>query len=223
LADLHARSGDVLNALLIVERGLIYSKNDADLLAKKESYYFSVDPERIRAVKDKIASWFDVAYCTRKVQAVANLAEPDLDTLDWGLHLATLARIVQPNLHSVMVAQSRILMRKGERDAAISLLEDVREQPKGSGDEEDAWYLATRLLADLYLNELGRPDLAIQAYTAYREYQKSGAETLFQLAKAYEANSDIPSAIQIYQVVTAYEKHPRYWDATEAVRKLKGG
>jgi len=156
------------------------------------------------------------------VQAVSNLAEPDLDTLDWGLHLATIARIVQPNLHSVMVAEARILMRKGERDAAISILEDVREQPKGSGDEEDAWFLATRLLADLYLNELARPDLAIQAYTAYREYQKSGAETLFQLARAYEANNNIPAAIQIYEAVTAYEKHPRYWDATEAVRKLKG-
>ena len=222
LADLHAKSGDVLNALLIVERGLIYSKADADLLAKKESYYFSVDPERVRAAKDKIASWFDVAYCTRKVQAVSNLAEPDLDTLDWGLHLAKLARIVQPNLHSVMVAEARIMMRKGERDAAIQILEDIREQPKGSGDEEDAWFLATRLLADLYLNELSRPDLAIQAYTSYREYQKSGAETLFQLARAYEANNNIPAAIQIYEAVTAYEKHPRYYDATEAVRKLKG-
>ncbi len=222
LADLHARSGDVLNALLIVERGLIYSKTDADLLAKKESYYFSVDPERVRAAKDKIASWFDVAYCTRNAQAVANLPGPDLDTLDWGLHLAQVARIVQPNLHSAMVAEARLLMRKGERDAAIQVLEDVREQPKGSGDEEDAWFLATRLLADLYLNELSRPDLAIQAYTAYREYQKSGAETLFQLARAYEANHNIPAAIKIYEAVTAYEKHPRFWDATEAVRKLKG-
>ena len=223
LADLHAKSGDVLNALLIVERGLIYSKTDADLLAKKESYYFSVDPERVRAAKEKIASWFDVGYCSRKVQAVANLAEPDLDTLDWGLHLATIALIVQPNLHSVMVAEARIRMRKGERDAAIQILEDVREQPKGSGDEEDAWYLATRLLADLYLNELERPDLAILAYTSYREYQKSGAETLFQLGRAYEATNNIPAAIQIYEAVTAYEKHPRFWDATEAVRKLKGG
>ena len=222
LAELHAKGGDVLNALLIVERGLIYSKADADLLAKKESYYFSVDPERIRAAKDKIASWFDVGYCTRKVQAVSNLAEPDLDTLDWGLHLAKIARIVQPNLHSVMVAESRILMRKGERDAAIQILEDIREQPKGSGDEEDAWFLATRLLADMYLNELERPDLAIVAYTSYREYQKSGAETLFQLARAYEANNNIPAAIKIYEAVTAYEKHPRFWDATEAVRKLKG-
>ena len=98
----------------------------------------------------------------------------------------------------------------------------MREQPKGSGDEEDAWYLATRLLADLYLNELNRPDLAIGAYTSYREYQKSGAETLFQLARAYEANSNIPAAIKIYEAVLAYEKHPRFWDATEAVRKLKG-
>ena len=221
LAELHAKGGDVLNALLIVERGLIYSKTDADLLAKKESYYFSVDPERVREAKDKIASWFDIGYCTRKVQAVSNLAEPDLDTLEWGLHLAKIARIVQPNLHSVMVAEARIRMRQGERDAAIQILEDIREQPKGSGDEEDAWFLATRLLADLYLNELARPDLAIGAYTAYREYQKSGAETLFQLARAYEANNNIPAAIQIYEAVTAYEKHPRFWDATEAVRKLK--
>lgn len=222
LAELHAKGGDVLNALLIVERGLIYSKADADLLAKKESYYYSVDPERVRAAKDKLATFFDVEYCTRKAVAVANLAEPDLDTLDWGLHLARLARIVRPNLHSVMLAEARILLRKGERDAAVTILEDIREQPKGSGDEEDAWYIATRLLAEMYLNELERPDLAIVAYTSYREYQKSGAETLFQLARAYEATNNVPAAIQIYEAVRAYEKHPRYWDATEAVRKLKG-
>jgi tetratricopeptide (TPR) repeat protein len=223
LAELYAQSGDVLNAVRIVESALIETKTDADFLAKKDSYYYSLTIERVQAAKEKIASWFDVPYCLAKANGVVNQKEPDLETLEYGAHMAKLARAVKPELHSAMVVEARILLRKGERDTAISLLEDVREQKRGSGDEEDAWFLATRILADLYLNELDRPDLAVQAYTAYREYSKSGGETLFQLGKAYEAAGNVPAAIKSYEAVTAYEKHPRYYDATEAVSRLKNG
>lgn len=222
LAELEAKAGDLMNAILAVETGLLYAKSDADLLAKKDSYYFSVSVERVREVKDKIARWFDVGYCIRKATAVASSKEPDLDTLDYGLHMAKLARVIEPTRHAAMVAEARILLRKGERDAALGLLEDVREQPKGTGEEnEDAWYLATRLLADLYLNELDRPDLAVAAYTDYREYQKSGAETMYQLGLAYEKLGNVPAAIRAYEGVTVYTQHPRYYDASEAVRRLK--
>jgi hypothetical protein len=222
LAELHAKNGDPLNALLITSRALLLAKTDPDLLAKKDSYYYSVDVERIRQVKDKIAPWFDVEYCLTKARKVADSKEPDLDTLDYGLHLAKLARVLKPESHACMVSEARLLLRKGERDAGVSLLEDVRETEKGSGDEEDAWYLATRLLGDLYLNELKRPDLAVLAYSAYRSYHKSGAETLYQLALAQEAAGNAPAALKCFEAVTGYKEHPRYWDATESVRRLKG-
>ncbi len=222
LAELHAKNGDPLNALLITSRALILAKTDPDLLAKKDSYYFSVDVEKIRQVKDKVAPWFDVEYCLTKARKVADSKEPDLDTIDYGLHLARLARVLQPQSHAGTVAEARLLLRKGERDAGVSLLEDVREKEKGNGEEEDAWYLATRLLGDLYLNELKRPDLAVLAYSSYRSYHKSGAETLFQLALAHEAAGNAPAALKCFESVTGYKEHPRYWDATEAVRRLKG-
>lgn len=222
LAELHAKNGDPLNALLITSRALILAKTDPDLLAKKDSYYYSVDIEKVKQVKDKIAPWFDVEFCLTKARKVADSKEPDLDTLDYGLHMAKLARAMKPESHAGMVAEARLLLRRGERDKGLALLEDVREQPKGSGEEEDAWYLATRILGDLYLNELKRPDLAVNAYTAYRSYHKSGAETLYQLALAHEAAGNAAAAIKCYEAVTGYKEHPRYWDANEAVRRLKG-
>lgn len=222
LAELHAQNGDAMNALLITSRALILAKTDRDLQAKKDSYYYSVTPEKVQQVREKIAPWFDVEYCLNKARAVADSKEPDLDTLDYGLHMARLARVMNPKSHAGMVAEARILLRRGERDKGVSLLEDVREQPKGSGEEEDAWFLATRILGDLYLNELSRPDLAVAMYTSYRDYHKSGAETLYQLALAQEAAGNAGAALRCFEAVTGYKEHPRYWDATEAVRRLKG-
>jgi tetratricopeptide (TPR) repeat protein len=223
LAELNAKNGDILNALLITERGLIYSKTDPDLLTKRESYYYSVAIEKVAEVREKIFPWFDVPYCLKKAKQVADQREPDLETLEYGLHMAKLARVMQPESQTGMVAEARILLRKGHRDSGVSLLEDVREQKRGTGDDEDAWFLAVRLLGDLYLNELNRPDLAVSAYSDYREYSRAGADTLFQLAKAHEANGNIPAAIKCFDAVTAYKDHPRHWDATTAVRRLKEG
>jgi tetratricopeptide (TPR) repeat protein len=223
LAELYAKNGDALNALLITERGLLYAKTDRDLLAKKDSYYYSVDVEKVRSVKDKVAGWFDVDYCTRKARQIAEQKEPDLDTVEWGLHLIRLAKVMKPEGQAARVAEARLLLRKGERDAALALLEDVRSEKRGSGDDEDAWFIATKLLGDLYLDELDRPDLAIGCYTDYREYQRSGADTIYRLGEAYEKKGDVTAAIKAFELVTAYQNHPRYWDATEAVRRLKEG
>jgi len=103
------------------------------------------------------------------------------------------------------------------------VLEDLREEKKGSGDEEDAWYAATKALAELYVNDYNRPDLAVKCYIDYRDYSKSGADTLYQIGRCYDAMGDVKNAIAVYETVTAYDQHPRYWDATEAVRRLKEG
>ena len=222
LADLYEKAGDPLNALLSTETALIYSGKDAELLARKDKYYYSVTPDRVAAVKDKIESLFDVNYCVTKANVVLNQREPDADTLDWGQHLARLARTVKPDLLAAILAEGRLLLRRGEREQGLSLLEDVREAKASGGDEKEAWYTATRILGDLYLNELNRPDLALACFTDYKEHPKSGADTLFHIAACYEATGDVKNATRFYEAVTAYEGHPRYFEATEAVRRLKG-
>jgi hypothetical protein len=62
--------------------------------------------------------------------------------------------------------------------------------------------------------------LAASAFLDYKEFSKSGADTLYQLARAYEAQNDSVNAIRFYEAVTAYEAHPRYWDAKEALRRF---
>ena len=88
------------------------------------------------------------------------------------------------------------------------------------GDEEEAWYNATRLLGQLYLEELNRPDLALKAYSDYKNYHKSGADTLYHIGRCYEALNDAANAIRFYGAVTAFEEHPRYRDAKEALARL---
>ncbi len=220
LAELYARAGDPLNALLIAERGLLYAKADPDLLAKKDSYYYSVPVERVAAVRQQVAPWFDIAHCVKRARQVADQADADPDTLDYGLHLAKLARTVRPDSQAAMLAHGRLLIRMGEMDAGTSVLEDLREQPRGSGDDEDAWFQATKILGDRYLDELGRPDLAAACYSDYRDYQRSGADTLYHLGRAHEAAGNKGAARKAFELVTAYQNHPRYWDATEAVRRL---
>ena len=211
----------VLNALAVTERALLYAKADPELLARKDSLYYSVSPATVAEKRDKVKGWFDVAYCVRKAAAVAGQKDADLDAIEYGLHLARLARVLQPAANAVRFAEGRLLLRKGERDAGLALLEDVRLSPRGSGDDEDAWFLATRLLGDLYLDELQRPDLAVQCFRDFREYQKSGADTLYRLGQAHEAAGDTKAATASYKAVTAYSGHPRYWDADAAVKRLQ--
>jgi tetratricopeptide (TPR) repeat protein len=152
--------------------------------------------------------------------SVLNSKEADADLLDWATHLTRLAKVMEPTSNRVRLVEARCLLRRGERDGGISLLEDVRESQKGSGDEEESWYNATRILGQLYLEELNRPDLALKAYSDYKDYHKSGADTLFQIARCYEALGDPANAAKFYNAVTAFEEHPRYWDAKDALKRL---
>lgn len=222
LAELYARIGDPLNALLMVETALTYDSSDADLLRKKDTFYYSVDPQRLEAVRDKVAPWFDVDYCVRKAMAVLNAKEASVDLLDWAAHLARLAVLMRPQSNAVRLVQARVLLRRGQRTEGVQLLEDIfYESDKGSGSEEEAWYLAAKLLGQLYLDELGKPENALHCFLKYKEYYKSGADTLFQIARCYEALGDLPRALQHYKAVTSFQGHPLVWDAEEAIRRLQ--
>ena len=223
LAELYGKIHDPMNALLMTETGLLYSSSDKDLLEKKDSYYYSVDPERVEKVKDKVMKWFDVDYCVKKSLSVLNAKDASLELLDWASHLTKLAKVMKPLSHSVRLAEARVLLRRGERDAGLQLLEDIHySKEKGSGEEEDAWYTATKLLGLIYLDELQKPDLALHCFSAYKAYHKSGGDTLYHIGRCYEASGDTANAIRFYTAVLGYEGHPLYWDAKEAIRRLKG-
>jgi tetratricopeptide (TPR) repeat protein len=223
LAELYGKLHDAMNALLMTETGLMYNSSDPDLLKKKDSFYYSVEPERLEKVKDRVVKWFDVAYCLRKAAWVLNTKEGGIELLDWAGHLTKLAKVMKPTSNGVRLIEARVLLRRGDRDAGLQILEDVfYGKEKGSGDEEDAWYTATKLLGQIYLDELGKPDLAMHCFLAYKDYHKSGGDTLYQIARCYEAKGDTANAIRFYTAVTGYDGHPLYWDAKEAIKRLKG-
>ena len=130
---------------------------------------------------------------------------------------------MKPTSHGVRLIEARVLLRRGERDAGLQILEDIHySKEKGSGEEEEAWYTTTKLLGQLYLEELSKPELALHCYQAYKDYHKSGADTLYQIGRCYEAMGDKANAIRFFTAVSGYDGHPLYWDAKDAVKRLKG-
>ncbi|MBA4062367.1 MAG: hypothetical protein C0501_01425 [Isosphaera sp.] len=223
LADMYGKAGDALNGLLMTETGLTYDSTDAALLRKKDSFYYSVEPEKLEKVKDRVAKWFDVNYCVRKAMSVLNAKDGGVELLDWATHLSRVAAIVKPQSNGVRLVAARVLLRRGERDAGLQMLEDMREGEKGSGEEQEAWYNGTKLLGQLYLDELNRPDLALKCFLDFKEFHKSGADTLYQIGRCYEATGDVGGAVKFYGAVTAYEGHALYWDAKDALKRLGKG
>jgi tetratricopeptide (TPR) repeat protein len=224
LTDLYERKGDALGALRVTEQALLYNAKDKDLLARKDRYYYSIMPGDLRARREMVGSWFDVAYCLRKAKTLLDLKNWDLDTLDWAQHLAELARVMKPEDLAGKVLMARARLRRGEKEEAVALLEQVRS-PKpeqfATGEDEEAWYVASRLLGEMYLYELGKPDLAVECFKDFRHSSKSGADTLYKLGQAYEQLGDRPRAVKFYKHVAAYEGHPLAHEANDALYRLQ--
>jgi hypothetical protein len=222
LAGLYEKKKDAWAALHATEQGLLYDSQDKDLLEKKDKYYYSVMPEELRERWESVYKYFDVAYCLQKAQALLR-SNADLDLLDWAQHLADLAQVARPASQAVKVVRARILLQRGERDQAQALLEDVRvNKPEkfASGDDEDAWFSACKLLGTMYLNELNRADLAVECFQEFRKSPKSGADTWYRLGEAYEALGDPGRAVKCYKQVTAFDSHPMAPEAHDALRRL---
>ena len=147
----------------------------------------------------------------------------DLDLLDWAAHLADLARVAEPDRLAVKFLKARVHRLRGEIPETIALLEDVRQNRPSrfaGSDEEKAWYLAHRLLGELYLDD--KPDqavLCLQEFT--RSVDLSGADTYFKLGRAYENLGDFARAARWYEQVTGYEQHPLYYEARDALDRVK--
>jgi tetratricopeptide (TPR) repeat protein len=223
LAGLYEQKGDVLSALLTTEKALLYNTKDPDLLERKDRYYISVMPEWFRGHPERVPNGFDLSYCVNKARTLLNLREIDLDTLDWAQHLADLAWAAKPESVTARVLLARARLRRGEKEAAVRLLEDMREKKpeRFADDDQESWYAACRLLGDLYLTELGRADLALACFKEYRQSSKSGADTLYKMGQAYEQLGDLPRAAKAYEQVTAYEGHPLVYEARSALSRVK--
>jgi tetratricopeptide (TPR) repeat protein len=226
LAGLYERKGDALAALRVTEQALAYQARDKDLLDRKDRYYYSVMPDQLRARLEAVRGTFDVGYCLRKARSVLEMKNLDADLLDWAQHLIELARVAQPDGVTPRLLLARARLRRGEVQEAAALLEEVRN-PKperfASEDEEEAWFLCCRLLGDLYLNELNRPDQAVPCYADFRKSSKSGADTIYKLGRCYEQLGDVARARRYYEQVTGYEGHPLVMDARDALYRLQTG
>ncbi len=224
IAEIYERMGDPLSALHYTEMALLYSAKDRDLLARKDKYYYSVLPEDLQTRLETHGRAFDVDYCLRKARALLDTRDADLELLTWAQHLARLALVVQPASVRARVLLARAELRRGEREAGVAQLEQVRtNKPEQFATEDDAeaWHVACGLLGRLYLDELGRPDLAVACFNDFRQSPKSGADTLYRLGQAYEQIGDRARAVKFYEHVAAYDGHPLVWEAKDAVQRLK--
>jgi hypothetical protein len=224
LADLYERKGEPWMALASTERGLLYDAKDQNMLERKDRYYYSVYPSELKTRWDQVRKWFDVAYCKQKAEWLLRNQGDNLELLDWATHLAELAQTAEPGSLSTRVLRAKLLRRRGEIDRYIALLEEVRNNKPAkfaSNEEEEAWYVACRLLGHEYLNN--KPDQAILCYQEYRKHGKSGADTVYRMGVAYENLGDLARAIKCYEVVAAYDSHPLAPDARMAIQRLKAG
>jgi tetratricopeptide (TPR) repeat protein len=224
LAELYERKGDVLGALRVTEQALLYAGKDKDLLERKDRYYYSLLPDQLKPRLESANSYFDTAYCLNKARFLLDLKNGNMDHVDWALHLAELASVVRPENLAAKVFRARALRRKGEIDQSLALLEEAYHQKPAnfaSGADEEAWFTSCRLLGEMYLYELAKPDLAIACFKDYRQSSKSGADTLYKLGQAYEQLGDRARATKFYEHVTAYEGHPLAPDARDALYRMQ--
>src|SRR5581483_1131567 len=224
LAELFERKKDVWMALHCTEHALSYpgADQDKDLKERKDRYYYSISPADLKARAEQVYKWFDIDYCLGKARTVLERYNGDLELVDWGVHLAELAQVLQPSNLAAKVMRARFHRLRGEIPETIALLEEIRQnKPEkfASNDEEESWFVAHRLLGDMYLDD--KPDQAVLCLQEYRHSSKSGADTIYKLGRAYENLGDHARAARHYEQVTAYENHPLYYEAQEGLTRVR--
>jgi tetratricopeptide (TPR) repeat protein len=220
LAQMYENDGQVMHALKLTEDALTRG-TDRDLSDRKDRYYYSIDPEELKTKIDEVRGHFDVKYCVKKAKAILDSNSTELEALDWATHLSKLALVMEPKNLIANVQMARCHLRRGERDDGLRMLEDVREMQTSGGEEREAREWTIRQLGVLYLDDYNRPDLAIECLKEFLDSEKSGAKTLYDLGRAYEAQGDSPRALKYYQQAAAFEDNPIRWDAEEAMRRVR--
>jgi tetratricopeptide (TPR) repeat protein len=223
LADLFEKKNDIWMALHCTEHGLSYDAKDKDLLDRKDRYYYSIQPAEVRARLESVYKWFDADYCKQKARWVLEKGNGDLDLLDWAGHLAELAQAYDSTSLSARVLRARVQRLRGESENTLSILEEIRSnKPEkfATSEEEESWFLAHRILGELYVDD--RPDQAVLCFQEFRKSSKSGANTLYNLGRAYENLGDRNRAMRCYEQVVAFEGNPLVYDARDALERLRG-
>lgn len=224
LAELFERKADAWTALNCVEHALTWNPSDPDLVARKDRYMYSVTPAELKERWDNVARWFDDEYCRTKANVLLERGGGDPSLVDWAGHLAELYIVAKPGSLEGLVLRARTQRLRGETSEAIATLETIRSnKPEkfASEQEEDAWFVAHRLLGDLYLEE--KPAEAVKCLLEFRKSSRAGADTMYKLGRAYEATGDLPRAARCYEEVTTFEGHPLYYDARDALDRVKRG
>ena len=151
-------------------------------------------------------------------------AGADPEMLDWAGHLVDLAHVAAPESLTASYLRARIRRNLGEIPEAIAILEEIRlnkPQKFASENDEVSWSNAHRMLGDLYLDT--KPDQAILCFQEFaRHGSLSGADTLYKLGKAHENLGDLMRAARYYEQVTGYEQHPLYYEARDALDRVRG-
>jgi len=232
LADLFEKKGKessdhgedpIWLALHCTLHALTYDAKDKDLVERRDRYYYSISAPELKKRLDHVYKWFDVDYCKQKARWVLEKGGGDLDLLDWASHLVELAVTAEPDSLSARVLRARIQRMRGESDQAVETLEKIRaNKPEKfkTTEEEEAWFLAHRLLGEMYVDE--KPDQAVMCLLEFRNSPKSGANTMYNLGKAYENLGDKNRALRCYEQVVAFEGNPLVYDAQEAMDRLRG-
>ncbi|MFO0948165.1 MAG: hypothetical protein U1D30_19965 [Planctomycetota bacterium] len=224
LRDLYEANGDIASAIRPVEAALAYSLSEREKkhwLAEKARLYREVSADQVRGRLAKLERYFDFAHCFRKAKSLFDTNGPEEELLHY-LDLASLGG--KEHLLAVNYLLGRSHLRAGRIQDAALCLEAVRaHRPKSfaSKDQEEAYFHACRLLGDTYLDTLDEPAQAIECYLIYKDYVKSGAETLYRLASAYERNGQPAHARKWYDMVLVYPDHPKAGPAREALARLK--
>ncbi|QDU64828.1 Tetratricopeptide repeat protein [Planctomycetes bacterium Pan216] len=223
LKSLHEERGDRLAAIRPVELALAYQLSDAEKkewLAEKHRLYRDITPPEVQSRLVAVERFFDFWYCFREAKRLLE-QDADLELVKHYLELAALggSRLV-PQVNYLL---GRINYRQeAYTDAAACLEQVVQARPErfASSEDEEIYFSSCRLLGDLYLDRLDDPDRAVECYLIYKDYLKSGAETLFRLGCAYERSGRPKNARKWYDMVLVYPGHPRASDAKEALARL---
>lgn len=161
-----------------------------------------------------------MAYCVKKASSVLNAKTDDPDMLDWRFHLRHAGGGSSRRRTCAAVRARCCLMRKGDRDTGVSILEDIRESKKGErGRRGRLVYAATKILGEPGPGRLpaaGPGDRRVQGLQGVPA--AGSADTHYQLGRAYEAAGDAANAIREYDAVTAFDGHPATGDAKDARR-----
>lgn len=225
LLALHERAGDPLGAIKPVESALVHGLDERgrrNWLEQKSRLYRAVSAAALQSRLAQVEGYFDFSYCYRRAVRAFEAKDPDEEVTHF-LDLAALGG--KARLLAVNTLLGRTHLRSGRfADAALCFEAVKNQRPErfADKDQEEAYFLSCRLLGDLYLDALADPRAAIDCFEIYKEFGKSGADTLYKLALAYELSGQLAHAKKWYDMVLVYPDHPRAAPARAALARIEG-